>query len=267
MTGPDPTWALDFAHMLADAARPIALRYFRSGVRVEDKPGQEFDPVTAADREIETRLRAVLREHRPLDGVLGEEYPPCPSRNGWVWVIDPIDGTRAFIAGAPTWCVLIALQVDDAPLVSVIDQPFTGERFSGVHQTRAWLDHKDKRQALSCRAGACTLDQALIATTDPALFTPVEADAFGDLARQARIRRYGMDCYAYAALAMGGVDLVVESGLKPWDVAALIPVVTGAGGLITNWRGEPAPGGGRVLAAATPQLHAEAVARLSQVTG
>jgi len=255
----DWTGELAFASQLADIARPIALTYFRTGLRAEGKPAAEFDPVTAADREIEAAMRRYLATHRPEDGVLGEEEAPKTSQNGRTWVLDPIDGTRAFIAGAPTWCVLIALYDETGPVLSVIDQPFTGERFLGVHQHQTWWEHAGERRVLDCRAGAETLDHALIATTDLGLFTPDEALAFSTLAGQARIRRYGLDCYAYAALALGGIDLVVESGLKIWDVGALIPVVTGAGGVITNWRGGPGHQGGQVLAAATPDLHAQAM--------
>ena len=259
----DVTVELALAAQLADAARPIALQHFRTGLRVDAKPAHEFDPVTEADRAIEARIRVLLADARPDDGVLGEEQAETLGRSGKTWVIDPIDGTRAFIAGLPTWCVLIALYGPNGPILSVIDQPFTGERFSGVAGEGAWLDHGGMRQSLRTRQGVERIEDAIVSTTDPGLFADAEADCFEALARSAKVRRYGLDAYAYAALAAGGVDLVIESGLKAWDVGALIPVVSGAGGVITNWRGGPAHEGGQMVAAATPELHARALERLA----
>lgn len=263
MTLPDSyADALEIAGRLADASRPVALEHFRAGALATNKSKIDFDPVTAADKGVEAAIRALLAQHRPDDGVLGEEGASVASRSGLIWVIDPIDGTRAFIAGLPTWTVLIALQGPEGPILSVIDQPFTGERFYGVAGDSAWLDHGGVRRALSVRRTALALDDAIISTTDPGLFTAQEASAFSAIADQAKVRRFGLDAYAYAALALGGVDLVVESGLQAWDVAALIPVVTGAGGVVTNWSGGPCHGGGQVVAAATPALHEAALAHL-----
>lgn len=256
---------LAFAGQLAEEARAIALRFFRSGLTADAKPAAEFDPVTEADRAIEARLRALIAEHRPGDGVLGEEQAAQHSTTGRTWVIDPIDGTRAFIAGLPTWCVLIALFGPDGPLLSVIDQPFTGERFIGVQSEAAFLEHNGARTPIRARTSVAGLADAILSTTDPGLFQGNEAEAFHALARRTKVRRYGLDAYGYAALAVGGVDLVVESGLKAWDVGALIPVVTGAGGVITDWRGGPAHEGGQLIAAATPALHAAALEFLAPV--
>lgn len=250
---------LGIASRLADLARPIALQHFRTPLILDVKPAAEFDPVTVADRDIETAIRALLSQERPDDGVLGEEQDQTPSQSGRTWVIDPIDGTRAFVAGLPTWGVLIALYGPNGPILSVMDQPFTGERFFGVHNDRAWWCRGEDERPLRTRAKATSLQDAIISTTDLALFSSKERTAFLSLADQAKIRRYSLDCYAYAALAMGGIDLIVESGLKPWDIGALIPLVTGACGVVTNWKGEPAHMGGQVVAAATPQLHAEAL--------
>jgi histidinol phosphatase-like enzyme (inositol monophosphatase family) len=264
---PDLTGELAFLETLADAARPLALRHFRTGVIPDSKTagsGAEYDPVTAADREVEARLRALIAEHRPGDGVLGEEQAATPSRTGRTFILDPIDGTRAFIAGLPTWCVLIAVSGPDGPVASVIDQPFTGERFLGVTGEAAWLDRGQGRQSIWTRGRNVTrIEDAIISTTDPGLFHGAEAEVFTSLASLARVRRYGLDAYGYAALALGGIDLVVESGLKAWDVAALIPVVTGAGGVITNWRGGPCHEGGQVIAAASAELHALALEHLA----
>ncbi|WBQ10156.1 histidinol-phosphatase [Hyphomonadaceae bacterium ML37] len=264
---PDITDELAFLETLADAARPLALRHFRTGIICESKTegrDAEYDPVTAADREVEARLRALIAQHRPGDGVLGEEQAAAPSSTGRTFIIDPIDGTRAFIAGLPTWCVLIALSGPDGPMASVIDQPFTGERFLGVTGEAAWLDRGQGRQPIRTRGHTVNrLEDAIISTTDPGLFNSPEAAAFSSLAARARVRRYGLDAYAYAALALGGIDLVVESGLKAWDAAALIPVVTGAGGVMTNWRGGPCHEGGQVVAAANAELHELALEQLS----
>ena len=259
----DVAEALTFAGRLADAARPIALAHFRTAAAAANKDSAGFDPVTEADTGIEAELRALIAAHRPEDGILGEEGEPKASRSGLTWVLDPIDGTRAFIAGLPSWTVLIALQDENGPQLSIIDQPFTGERFSGVAGEAAWLDQGGARHTLRVDARAETVETAIVSTTDPGLFTAAEAAAFDEIARRAKVRRYGLDAYAYAMLALGGLNLVVESGLKPWDAAALIPVVTGAGGIITDWSGRPCHGGGQVVAAATPALHAAALARLA----
>lgn len=255
--------ALSFAGRLADAGRPVALEHFRSGTPTDNKEAAGFDPVTAADRGVEAVIRALIAEHRPEDGVIGEEGEPSPSRSGLTWVIDPIDGTRAFIAGLPTWTTLIALQDETGPLVSIIDQPFTGERFLGASGRCAWLEHRGERRPISVRGGVSGIADAIVSTTDPGLFQGREAEAFSAIAAAAKVRRYGLDAYAYAALALGGIDLVVESELKAWDAAALIPVVTGAGGVVTSWSGGPGHHGGQLVAASSEALHAEAVALLN----
>ncbi|MEN0653338.1 MULTISPECIES: histidinol-phosphatase [Hyphobacterium] len=248
---------LEFAFRLADAAGEAILPFFRNGTAVDNKEAAAFDPVTEADRASEAAMRRLIEQHRPGDGILGEEFDTLPSRNGRGWTLDPIDGTRGFIAGTTAWTVLIAHTRDGLPRAGVIDQPHTGERFFGDGD-RAGLSHRGATRTL--RVSRTTrLDQALMATTDPYLFQGAEAERFAALRPQLRLVRYGMDAYAYALLAAGGVDLVVESGLKPFDVQALIPVVTGAGGLLTDWRGGPAHAGGQVVAAATPELHAAAL--------
>lgn len=256
---------LALAGRMADAVRPIALEWFRrDGTAIEDKPGRSFDPVTQADRGVEAEIRRRLLLERPEDGVLGEEEGATPGRSGRSWVIDPIDGTRAFIAGLPTWCVLIALRNETGPVLSVIDQPFTGERFSGVAGVGAWHEHDGRTRAMTT-SRCVSVSDAIVSTTDPGLFEGAEAEAFGRIGTRAKVRRYGLDAYAYAMLALGGIDLVIESGLKPWDAAALVPIITGAGGLVTDWDGGPCHDGGRIVAAATPALHAEALAMLASV--
>ena len=248
---------LIIANRMADAARAAITPYFRQILDVENKLEGGFDPVTIADRASEAAMRAVLDEFAPDDGILGEEFPERASKNGRQWVLDPIDGTRAFIAGLPTWTVLIALSRNGRPSLGLIDQPHVGERFTG------WADgaiyrHGERSQSLQTRKTGALAD-AILATTDAFLFQDDEWLAFNALRQAVRLCRYGYDAYAYAMLAMGGIDLVVESALQPYDVQALMPVVQGAGGVITNWQGGDCSGGGQVVAAAHPDLHAEAL--------
>ncbi len=256
---------LSVAHRLADAARPLALQHFRAAtLAVEDKstPDQSYDPVTMADRAIEAEMRQILADLRPDDGVLGEEFDPTPSRSGITWVLDPIDGTRAFICGLPTWGVLIAVNDGTRPVIGIMDQPFTGERFTGTAAI-AQLAHADGTRALHTRATAA-LGDAVLCCTDPTMFkTEAERAAFAAISQATRLTRYGTDCYAYAMLAAGQVDLVVESSLKPYDIQAMMPIVQGAGGIVTDWRGGDPQHGGQALAAATPALHAAALAALA----
>lgn len=260
-------WQGDIALLdrLADAARAASLPWFRNGVVAKNKLEQGFDPVTAADTAVEDAIRRLLAEHRPDDGIVGEEGADTPSRSGRTWIIDPIDGTRAFLTGLPSWCVLIALTDETGPVLSVIDQPFTGERFFGTRGSAgltANLERNGARSALATRRTA-RLSTALGETTDAFLFEGAEWEAFQAVRGKARLFRYGLDAYGYAMVAAGGLDFVVESGLHAWDVAALIPVVEGAGGIVTNWAGGPAHGGGQVLASAHPALHEEILALLA----
>ena len=257
---------LAFACRLADAARRTVAPYFRAGVDIENKLSEGFDPVTAADRACEAAMRALIEAERPQDGVRGEEFGETASQNGRSWVLDPIDGTRAFIAGLPTWTVLIALYEAGRPVLGVIDQPHMRERFTGAAAGASYTGPDGASRAIRARA-AGGLDAAILASTDHLLFEGAEATAFEALRRQTRLTRFGYDAYAYAMLAMGGIDLVVESGLAPHDVGALIPVVEGAGGVLTNWKGEPAWEGGQVIAAAHPELHAAALDLLAPAAG
>jgi myo-inositol-1(or 4)-monophosphatase len=230
---------LTFADKLADAARAAILPHFRTDVVVETKQDGAFDPVTVADREAEQSIRRLIESHFPEHGILGEEFGETPSHSGFSWILDPIDGTRAFLAGLPLWGVLIALAYEGKPIIGIIDQPYIGERFRGW-PGRASLATRDGERILQARA--CErLTDAVIATTDSRLFTPPEAAAFEQVRATAKLARYGCDCYAYAMVALGSIDLVIESGLAPWDVAALVPVVEGAGGRVSDWRGEPIP--------------------------
>jgi histidinol phosphatase-like enzyme (inositol monophosphatase family) len=233
---------LAFADALGDAARAAILPHFRNAPAVEGKQGTRpgFDPVTVADREAERSIRSMIESRFPDHGIIGEEFGEKPSRSGFTWILDPIDGTRSFIAGLPLWGVLIALAHEGRPLIGVIDQPYLGERFRGW-PGGADLVSRGSRRALRTRA--CErLPDAIIATTDASLFSGAEAVAFRQVRTTAKLARYGCDCYAYAMIALGTIDLVLESGLAPWDVAALVPVIAGAGGNVSDWRGDPIPG-------------------------
>ena len=244
------------AHAMADAARRAVLPLFRTDLAVDSK-GSTFDPVTEADRAVEAAMRAVLAERRPHDAVLGEEAGATAGTSGLTWILDPIDGTRAFIAGAPTWGVLIGLRDAAGIRLGLIDQPFTGERFAGGPDGAEWT-RGDERRAMRVR-GTTTLAEATILTTFPEVGTAAEGAAFRRVAERCRLTRYGLDCYGYALLALGHVDLVIEAGLHPYDVAGPIGVVEAAGGIATTWDGGPALDGGTMVAAANPALHRAAL--------
>ena len=252
----------DTAEALADVARPIALNYFRKpALGLKNKRADGFDPVTLADREIELAMRAILAERRPDDGVLGEEYDSVAGTSGLTWVLDPIDGTRGFMSGTPTWGVLIAVGTDAGPVLGLIDQPFTGERFFGGFG-RAELRHKGKTTALRVRHCA-ELGKATLFTTLPEVGTEEEGAAFNRVRDRVRLTRYGTDCYAYALLAAGQVDLVIEAGLYAYDIQGPMAVIEQAGGIVTNWQGGRAHQGGQVIAAGDAGLHRAALELLN----
>jgi histidinol phosphatase-like enzyme (inositol monophosphatase family) len=254
---------LDCAHALADAARAAILPHFRpvGGIAADNKAGGGFDPVTEADRAAERAMRAILSRRRPGDAVLGEEYGRDEGTSGLTWVLDPIDGTRAFLSGTPSWGVLIALSDETGPRLGVIDQPYTGERFVGARGIAEWtgpMGRRELRTRATTEPGA-----AILFTTFPEIGSAEEQAAFARVARACRLTRYGLDCYAYALLAMGQIDLVIEAGLQAHDIHAPIAVIEAAGGIVTDWQGGPAHHGGRVLAAANPALHARALGLLA----
>jgi histidinol phosphatase-like enzyme (inositol monophosphatase family) len=250
------------AHALADAARVATLRHFRqAGLSADNKETLRFDPVTVADRESETRMREILAARRPQDGILGEEFGAVEGSSGLTWVLDPIDGTRGYLSGTPTWGVLISVRDAAGPIYGIIDQPYIGERFEGglgLAQVTGPLG----RQPLKVRP-ARPLAEAILFTTFPEVGTPEEGAAFRRVAPGARLVRYGTDCYAYALIAAGSIDLVIEAGLQAYDVQAPIAVIEAAGGIVTDWQGGPVHDGGRVLAASSRALHAEAMALLN----
>ena len=249
------------AHELADAARQATLLHFRAeGLTAETKETQRFDPVTVADRLSEERMRAILARRRPQDAVLGEEFGPSPGTSGLTWVLDPIDGTRGYLSGTPTWGVLISVRDASGPVFGIIDQPYIQERFEGGFG-RAAVTGPMGRQALRTRPPR-PLSEAILFTTFPEVGTPDEGAAFRRVSGAARLTRYGMDCYAYALIAAGQIDLVIEAGLQAYDVQAPIAVIEAAGGVVTDWQGRPAHDGGRILASANREIHAAALALL-----
>lgn len=253
---------IETANLLADVARIETLRLFRDPVlHPDNKAASGFDPVTEADRASERAMREVLATRRPDDAILGEEYGPKAGTSGLTWVLDPIDGTRAYISGTATWGVLIAVQDKNGPIYGIIDQPYIGERFEGGLGL-AQLTSARGQVPLATRAGVA-LDRATLMTTFPEVGSQAEGAAFRRVAEQVRLTRYGLDCYAYALLAAGHVDLVIEAGLQAYDIAAPIAVIEAAGGVVTDWQGGPAHGGGQVIAAATPELHQAALKLLA----
>jgi myo-inositol-1(or 4)-monophosphatase len=255
----------DTAHRLADAARAAVLPHFRHmALSADNKHARGgFDPVTEADRAAERAMRAILAQARPGDGILGEEYERVVGETGLTWVLDPVDGTRAFLSGAPTWGVLIAVADATGPVYGLIDQPYIGERFEGGFGHAAMTGPQGAR-ALATR-GDRPLSEAILFTTFPEVGTAAEGAAFAELSRHVRLTRYGLDCYAYALVAAGQIDLVVEAGLHPYDIHAPIAVIEAASGIVTDWQGRPAHGGGRVVAAAGRAQHAAALGILSRV--
>lgn len=251
------------AHRLAEAARGETLPYFRgANLETANKLDGGFDPVTVADRAAEKAMRDLIEAERPEDGILGEELGNKASKSGLTWVLDPIDGTRGYISGTPTWGTLIALHDGTRVIMGMIDQPYIGERFLGGFG-RADFTGPHGSGTLKT-SGVTELAKATIFTTFPEVGSEVEGRAFHDLAQQCQLTRYGMDCYAYALLALGQVDLVVEASLAAYDIQGPIGVIEAAGGIVTNWQGGPADQGGTALAAATPELHAAALKVLSR---
>lgn len=258
----DPADLIATAEALADAARIATLRHFRSdGLSADTKETHRFDPVTVADRESETRMREILAARRPQDGIFGEEFGATAGTSGLTWVLDPIDGTRSYLSGTPTWGVLIAVSDDKGPIYGLIDQPYIGERFAGG-LGRAEMTGPLGRRALKTRPPR-PLAEAILFTTFPEVGTPEEGAAFNRVKSKARLTRYGTDCYGYALVALGQIDLVIEAGLQAYDVQGPIAVIEAAGGLVTDWQGNPCPMGGQVIAAANRAIHAEALALLN----
>ena len=241
------------AHEVADAARGAILPLFRTDqLKTISKEIVRFDPVTEADRLAERAMRKVLKKKRPDDGIIGEEYNDIESNSGLTWVLDPIDGTRAFVSGAPTWGVLIALSDSDGPFLGIIDQPYISERFVGG-LGKAWYSGPQGDKPLKTRI-IKNLEEATLFTTFPEVGRHQDYKGFRAVHNRVKLVRYGMDCYAYALLAAGQIDLVIEANLQAYDIQAPIAVVEAAGGYVTNWLGAPAHKGGQAVAASNKEL-------------
>lgn len=255
---PFETFAVELAH----AASAVTLPLFRSGLAAENKAATGFDPVTEADRGAEAAIRRLIAARFPDHGVIGEEYGADRPDAEHVWVLDPVDGTRAFIAGLPLWTTLIALKVQGRPTVGLIAQPYLDEVFVGG-PSGARLMRSGGEQPIRVRPCA-SLNDAVIATTDPDLFTGAELGAWRQVRAAARLARLGCDAYAYAMLATGQLDLVAESGLKEWDWAAHLPLIEAAGGKVLDWLGEYPSGDGRILAVGDERLVDQALVALKR---
>jgi len=246
-----------FFDRLAEAAKAETLPRFRAGTDVVNKLQGGFDPVTEGDRAAETVIRAAIIETFPEHGILGEEHDNIGLDREHVWVIDPIDGTRAFISGLPLWGTLIGFQSSGRSVMGMMDQPFTGERYFADGE-KSWYRGPDgERQIFTRDCG--DLSNAILFTTSPHIFGPTDLPRYQAVERQAKLFRYGCDCYAYVLLASGHIDLVIENSLKPYDVGALIPIIEQAGGIITTWDGGRPENGGNIIAAASRALHAQAL--------
>lgn len=252
----------DFFRELADASGRAILPWFRIGTDTDNKAGAgAFDPVTEGDKAAERAIRDLITRRFPTHAIRGEEYGLSNQGADHEWIIDPIDGTRGFICGLPTWGTLVGLMRGTAAIYGMMNQPHVRERFTGDGRS-AQLHTPDGVRTLRSRQGR-TLSEALLATTSPAIMTGADGEAYRRLESRCRLARYGTDCYAYAMVAAGQIDLACETGLKSYDIMPLIPIIEGAGGIVTTWDGGPAHEGGRILAAGSRELHAEAMSVLA----
>jgi myo-inositol-1(or 4)-monophosphatase len=251
-----------FIGRLATAAGETILPFFRTSLSIEDKSSShDFDPVTEADRAAEAVMRRLIKANFPQHGIVGEEFGSEREDAEYVWVLDPIDGTKSFIGGFPIWGTLIALLHKGTPVFGMMHQPFIDERFSGDSGSAHYQGPSGERKLAVRRCAS--LSEATAYTTSPLLMNATDRAAFGRIEQAVRLTRYGGDCYSYCMLAAGHLDLVVETELKAYDIAALIPIITGAGGIVTTWDGKPAQSGGRIVAAGDARVHEAAIKLLN----
>jgi len=249
-----------FVDQLASVSGETILPFFRTALAIENKMPGGFDPVTAADRAAEDKMRATIRNNFPEHGILGEEYGAENADAEYVWVLDPIDGTKSFITGMVAWGTLIGLMRFGEPVFGMMHQPFTREKFSGDGGAAHYRGPAGNRDL---RVRDCaSLDDAIMSTTSPLLMNKSDRAAFGRLENAVKLSRYGGDCYAYCMLAAGLIDLVIETEIKPYDIVAVLPIVTGAGGIVTTWENGPAQAGGRIVVAGDSRVHAAAMEML-----
>jgi myo-inositol-1(or 4)-monophosphatase len=255
---------IEFSKNLAEEAGKAILPLFRTALNIESKPSHDWDPVTDADRKAEAVIRKLIEATFPDDEILGEEYGEKPGKSGYKWILDPIDGTRAFVAGMPTWATLIGLYRDEAPVLGVMHQPFLNEMFFGNGQ-QAWYERGGHKQILT--VSKCKdLSEARLGTTSPHLYeTFGMAAGFDTLRNKCKLTRYSGDAYYFCMVAAGHLDIALDPQLQPYDIAALIPIIRGAGGTVVEWTGKDPANGGNVLAAANPTLAEQAVEALNSL--
>jgi histidinol phosphatase-like enzyme (inositol monophosphatase family) len=256
---------LKCAHDLADLSGPAVLKHFRKPVTVDNKDGTGgFDPVTKADRGAERIILKALKCRFPDHGVIGEEYGTHAGSGRFNWVLDPIDGTRSYIIGSAMWGTLIGLLDNGEPLIGMMDQPFTGERF-WAEAKASYVRGRDGRK-IKLKTRPCgKLSDAIFTTTHPDLFvTPPQQKLLASLKAEVRMARYGTDCYGYCLLSAGFIDLVIEPDLKIYDIAPLIPIIERAGGVVTTWDGKPATNGGNIIAAGDARIHEQAMKMIAK---
>ena len=249
---PPPEFEAFLGH-LADIAGDSILPHFRQRGVVESKDEHRFDPVTIADRQGERTIRDAIAATYPEHGILGEEFGGTALDAEYVWVVDPIDGTRSFIAGLPIWGILIGLLEAGAPRLGLMAQPFTGERYigDGVSARYEGPGGPLKLATRDCAA----IEEAVLFTTSPDQFFERDLQSYSRVERHVRLARYGTDCYAYCMLAAGFVDAVIEAQLQPYDILPLVPIIEGAGGRVTDWQGNPPPDSGQIVATGDARLH------------
>ena len=252
-----------FIGQLATSSGETILPFFRTSLSIDNKStAHDFDPVTEADRAAEAVMRRLIKANFPQHGIVGEEFGNEREDAEYVWVLDPIDGTKSFIAGFPIWGTLIALLHKGTPVFGMMHQPFIGERFSGDSGSAHYSGSAGMRKLAVRRCSS--LKEATMFTTSPLLMNEPDRQAFRRVEREVRLSRYGGDCYAYCVLAAGHVDLLIETELKPHDVLALIPIIEGSGGIITTWDNGPPHNGGRIIAAGDKRVHEHAMALLNE---
>lgn len=250
----------DFALTLARAAGAAILPHFRNNTAIDVKEHETWDPVTEGDRAGERAIRALIEKHYPSHGIIGEEYGTKAGSSDLTWILDPIDGTRSFVIGMPTWATLIGLYEDGVPKLGVMYQPFVDDLFFGSPDG-AWLEHRGQRQAIRVR-GETELKNASVGTTSPHLYKGDDVKGFENLSTSAKVTRYGGDAYFFSLVAAGHLDVAIDPRLQIYDIAALIPIIKGAGGLVGSWTGDAVSQGGNVIAAGSAALLEAVVAKM-----
>jgi len=248
------TLRLAFMKTLQARARAITLPLFVTDIDAQNKSATGYDPVTQADMDCEVLLREIIQEKFPRDSIHGEEFEDFAGENDWLWTLDPIDGTRAFMAGVPVWSTLIAVSYKDVPVLGLIDLPALKQSFWGKPQ-KAWKEDDDGKVTELKTRRCSTLDQIVLGCTEPlSMLSDTELEKYNEIRHTARFSRLGLDAFGYALVSQGRMDVIVEAGLKPCDVRALMPIIEGAGGRMTNWSGGSAIDGGHAVAVGDPSL-------------